>query len=62
VKREHFGLDLRFPFVARRFQIVLSLHVDPIVRRGIEVASETQGGFPAPAGAAFGVEDRFATR
>jgi hypothetical protein len=24
VKREHFGLDLRFPFVARRFQIRFS--------------------------------------
>jgi len=46
VARAYFGPDLRIPFVARALEIILGLHVDPIVRCRVEVASETQGGLP----------------
>jgi len=44
VARAHFGPDFRIPLVARGFEIILGLHVDPIVWRRVEVASQTQGG------------------
>src|SRR5579862_441561 len=47
VTRAYFGLDLRIPFVACGLEIILGLHVDPIVRRGVEIASQTQGSLPS---------------
>jgi len=44
VTRAYFGPDFRIPLVARGFEIILGLHVDPIVWRRVEVASQTQGG------------------
>ena len=49
VARAYFRLNPGIPFVARGFQIILGLHVDPIIRRRIEVASKAQCGLSGDA-------------